>query len=52
MRSGFKSLFLCLSFCTREDYPSSTNTDDNKGIERDPETNAHGKFLPVFNAHA
>ena len=41
-----------LSFCTRETYPSSTSKDDDKGTEKDPETNAHGQFSTVFNANA
>ena len=41
-----------LSFCTRETYSSSTSKDDDKGTEKDPETNAHGQISPVFNANA
>ena len=51
MHSGFlskKRLYLR----ARETYPSSTSKDDDKGTEKDPETNAHGQFLPVFNANA
>ena len=35
-------------FFTCEAYPSSTSADDDKATEKDPETNAHGKFSPVF----
>ena len=53
MHSGFLSKKrLCLSFCTRETYPSSTSKDDDKGTEKDPETNAHGQFSPVFNENS
>ena len=49
MNSGFlskkKVIFLCLSFCTRETYPSFTSKDDDKGTEKDPETNTHGRRI-------
>ena len=38
-----------LSFCTHETYPSSTSKDDDKGTEKDPETNAYEQFSTVFN---
>ena len=40
-----KVIFSCLSFCTRETYPSSTSKDDDKGTEKDPETNAHRRRI-------
>ena len=51
MHGGFLSKKI-LSFCTRETYPSCTSKNDDKGTEKDPETNAHGQFSTVFNADA
>ena len=49
MDSGFlskkKEIFSCLSFCTHETYPSCTSKDDDKGTEKDPETNAHRRRI-------
>ena len=45
-----KEIFLCLSFCTHETYPSSTSKDDAKGTEKDPETNAHRRRIDKLEA--
>ena len=36
-------------FLYTRDNPSSTSKDDDKGTEKDPETNAYGQFSTVFN---
>ena len=36
-----KVISSCLSFCTREAYPSSTSTGDDKSTKKDPETNVY-----------